>query len=408
MRAQLRGRMVWLVTGLMLVAMATGLSLRDADWMGDPLWGQETIGVAQVLVLPLLAGGAAVVGWRDVGGILTLIPAGRQRWRHFCATFAAWAIPVVALYAVANLFVIVASRWSEPSIPNATPWPALTQTGGALLVFVVGYALGVVLRSWLGSVVAALLTVAVLILDRMGVIASGLAEYTSSGTMLGAVANPAYFGMRLVWMVLVGALIVALLVTVPRRRTGLLVALGAALVAGQLTFPTNDSYGIRPERADTCTATPVVVCAPPEFRDRAVRAAEMAGQTGAVLRALGVSSPSRFVMWQPGRDHLDNLTLVDPGTFRAPLTLQIVVSGVVAPLSCGLWSGPEPPPYSWFYSKALVESYVMSQLTGRITEPYGRLLTSKGAEQSRALVTQAATALQECDLAKVPPSFSNQ
>jgi hypothetical protein len=209
---------MWLVTGLVVVAMATMLSLRDADWMGDALWGQETIGGAQVMVLPLLAGGAAVAGWRDVTGILTLIPAGRQRWRHFSATFAAWAIPVVALYAGANLFVVLASRWSEPSIPNATVWPALTQTGGALLVFVVGYALGGVLRSWLGSVVAALLTVAVLILDRMGAIATGLAEYAASGTMLGTAANPAYFATRLAWMVLVGAPVVALLVTAPRRR----------------------------------------------------------------------------------------------------------------------------------------------------------------------------------------------
>ena len=108
----------------------------------------------------------------------------------------------------------------------------------------------------------------------------------------------------------------------------------------------------------------------------------MAGEAGAVLRALGVTH-SRFVMWQPGRDHLDNLMLVDPGKLRAPLALPTVVSGVVAPLSCGLWSGAEPPPYSWFYTEALVESYVVTQLTGRTAEPYGRLLTSKGAEESR-------------------------
>jgi hypothetical protein len=399
---------MWLVTGLVVVAMATMLSLRDADWMGDALWGQETIGVAQVMVLPLLAGGAAVAGWRDVAGILTLIPVGRQRWRHFSATFAAWAIPVVAMYAVANLFVVLASRSSEPSIPNATIWPALTQTGGALLVFVVGYALGAVLRSWLGSVVAALLTVAVLILDRMGAIATGLAEYAASGTMLGTAANPAYFATRLAWMVLVGAPVVALLVTAPRRRPALFATLGAALLVGQLTFGTNDSYRVVSGRTDTCTATPVVVCAPPEFRERAERAAQMAGAASAVLRGLGVTAPSRFVMWQPGRDHLDNLMLVDPGKLRAPLALHTVAAGVVAPLSCRLWSGPEPPPYSWFYSEALVESYVVTQLTGRTTEPYGRLLTAKGAEDSRALVTQAAQALQECDQTKVPASFSNQ
>ncbi|WP_457255456.1 hypothetical protein [Pedococcus sp. P5_B7] len=407
MRAQWGKGMPWLVTGLMLVAMATVLSGRDAGWVGDPLWGQETIGVAQVLVLPLLTGGAAVVGWRDVGGILTLIPAGRQRWRHFCATFAAWAVPVVALYAVGNLFVVLTSRWSEPSIPNATPWPALTQTGGALLVFVVGYALGVVLRSWLGSVVAALLTVAVLILDRMGVIVTGLAEYTSSGTMLGTVANPAYFAKRLVWMVLVGAPIIALLVTDRRRRAGLLTAVALALVVGALVFETDDSYRVVPGRTDICTSTPVVVCAPPEFRARAERAAQMAGETGAVLRELGVRSPSRFVMWQPGRDHMDFLMLISD-KLRSPLVLGDVLGEVVAPKSCRLWSGPEPPPYSWFYSEALVESYVMTEITGKTAEPYGRLLTSKGAEESRALVTQAATALQECDLSKVPPSFSNQ
>lgn len=408
MKPQLGRPMPWLVAGLMLLAIATALSLRDAGWVGDPLWGQETIGVGQVLALPLLAGAGAIVGWRDVEGILTLIPDGRLRWRHLCATLAAWAIPVVAGYVVANLVVVVASRLSEPSIPDATPWPVFTQTGGALLTFLVGYALGIVLRSWLGSVVAALLVAGVLILDRMGVIATGLAEYTASGTMLGTTARPSYFVLRLLWMALVGAVVVALVVTGPRLRVRLFAALGVALVAGQLTFATNDSYRVRPERADTCTSTPVVVCSPPEFRARAERAAQMAGAAGAVLGELGVTSPSRFVMWQPGRDHLDNLMLVDPGKLRAPLAQHAVVSGVVAPLSCRLWSGPEPPPNSWFYSEALVESYVMTELTGRREEPYGRLLANQGAEESRALVTQAATALQECDLAKVPPSFSNQ
>ena len=157
---------------------------------------------------------------------------------------------------VGNLFVVLTSRWSEPSIPNATPWPALTQTGGALLVLVVGYALGVVLRSWLGSVVAALLTVGVLILDRMGAIATGLAEYAASGTMLGTAANPPYFATRLAWMALVGAPIIALLVTAPHRRVGLLATLGAGLLVGQLAFGTNDSYRVVPGRSDTCTSIP--------------------------------------------------------------------------------------------------------------------------------------------------------
>ncbi|NYG08343.1 hypothetical protein BJ986_002830 [Phycicoccus badiiscoriae] len=405
MRAQLRRPMPWLVTASMLAAMATVLALRDADWMGDPLWGQETIGVAQGLMLPLLAGAAAIVGWQDIQGLLTLIPDARLRLKHLCATLAVWAVPVVVLYAVANLFVVLASRWTDPSIPNATPWPALTQIGGALLTFLVGYALGVVLKSWLGSVVAALLTAGVLILDRMGVIATGLAEYTASGTMLGTSANPPYFAMRLVWMVLVGAAIVALVVTGAGKRVPLAAALGVALLIGQVAFGSNDSYTVVQVRADSCTSTPVVVCAPPEFRARAEKASQIAGASAATLQALGAPTHRWFVMWQPGNDQLDNLMLIDPGKIRAPLRTRDVVSGVVAPKSCELWHAPEPPPNSWFYSAALVESYVMSELNGQSAEPYGRLLATRGSVGAHDLVLQAATALQECEPAKVPASF---
>lgn len=405
MKAQLHRPTVWLVTVLMMAAIATTLSMRDADWVGDPLWGQESIGVAQVLVLPLLAGAAATVGWHDSEGILTLIPSGGLRFRHISSTLAAWAVPVVVLYALANLVVVLTSMRSDPSLPNAALWPVLTQAGAAVLTFVVGYALGVLLTSWLSAVVAALLTAAVLILDRMGAIATGLAEYAASGTMLGTAPNASYFVMRLVWMGLVGAVIVTLLVTGRPHRVGLVVALGAVLLTGQFAFASNDSYTLRPARADSCTSAPVVVCAPPEFRARAEQASHIAGETAGVLQGLGVSSRRHFVMWQPGRDRLDHLMLINPGKLRAPLMVRRVVSGVVAPESCGLWYGAEPPPGSWFYSRALVESYVMSELTGQSAEPYGRLRSTMGAEGSRRLVAQAAGALQECDLGRVPTSF---
>lgn len=407
MKAQLHRPTLWLVTGIMMAAIATTLSMRDAAWVGDPLWGQESIGVAQVLVLPLLAGAAATVGWHDSEGILTLVPAGGLRFRHISNTLAAWAIPVVALYALANLVVVLTSMRSDPSIPNAALWPVLTQACAAVLTFVVGYALGVLLTSWLSAVVAALLTAAVLILDRMGAIATGLAEYAASGTMLGTVPHASYFVMRLVWMGMVGAVIVALLGTGRRHRVGLVVALGAAVLTGQFAFASNDSYTFMPARAGSCTSPPVVVCAPPEFRARAERASQIASETAGVLQELGVSSRSRFVMWQPGRDRMDHLMLVNPGKLRAPLMVRDVVSGVVAPESCGLWYGAEPPPGSWFYSRALVESYVVSELSGHSAEPYGRLRSTEGAEASRKLVTEAAAALQECDLGRVPKSFGS-
>src|SRR5688500_2188205 len=112
----LRRRHVWLIAAVALSAQAAVLRVRDANWVGDPLWGQETIGIAQVLVLPLIGALGAVEGWHDRNGILSLFPRGAGRARHVSMELLAMWVPITLAYAVANAVVVLCSARAELSI----------------------------------------------------------------------------------------------------------------------------------------------------------------------------------------------------------------------------------------------------------------------------------------------------
>lgn len=410
MRVQLKQVPVLLPLAFAVIAIAATLSLRSANWIGDPLWGQEKVGIAQVLVLPLLGAGAAVTGWRDRHGVLSLLTTGRQRATHLGYAFAAWALLLAILYGLSAVGVNALSATSDPFLHNWSAWPLATQWVAGLVAVCVGYLVGQVLDSWLGSVVAAVLLACVLILDRMGVITTGLAEYAASGTMLGADPSPGYFLMRLAWMLLLGVIVVAALVAGPsssaRWTAGVLVVL---MATGSVAFRTNNSYEIHRSPDAFCSASTVRVCAPTTFAGRADQAGAIASRAAEVLQRYGADAPAQLLMWQPGVEDRDWVMLVNPGLLRDRLRPADVVSAVVSPKGCRIWRDADHPPSSaWFYADSLVHSVVESTMTGAVSRPLSDLRQSYGTSGAAALVGAAARALQACDQDAIPATLAQQ
>jgi hypothetical protein len=407
-RFHLKQLQLLLPVAVAAVAIAVTLTLRSANWIGDPLWGQEKVGIAQVLALPILAGGASVAGWRDCQGVLSLLTTRRQRVAHFAHAFAAWGSLVAVVYLVSAGVVNALSARSDPSLHNWSFWPVTTQGLAALLSVALGYLVGSVLNSWLGSVVAALLLAAVLILDRMGAIATGLSEYAASGTMLGAQPNPRYFLMRLAWMALLAAVVLTTLVVGPSvSARWTLLAFVILLGAGCVAFRTNDSYDVVQADSTSCSESTVRICAPTSFTRRAHQASSIAARTAEQVRQVGATPPTTLVMWQPGTEDENWVMLVNPGLMREPLRPDDVISGVVSPKGCRIWhNSSEPPSAAWFYADALVQSFVRSAITGTDSQLVDDLEKKHGANQVTTWVGAAARALQTCNPDAIPEALA--
>jgi hypothetical protein len=382
--------------------MGMMLSLRDWDWLGDPLWGQETIGIGQVLVLPLAAGGAAVMGWRDRGSYFSFLPGGRSQVIHLSRAVGAWLLALSVPYLVAHAFCVLASRWVETHVEDATVFPLITQMLGLLVALAMGYAIGFALNSWAGSVVAAVLLAATIVLDRLGTVTTGLAEYAANGPMLGARPDAGYFASRIAWMLVLAT---ATLVTVTLKRPARQVAVGLIVVTlcfGTVRFRTNDSYVYAESATAYCAGTSVQVCGPPSLARRVREAAALASRVAAELDALGVAHESKLVSWEPAAEGKDWVMLFNAGHLRDPLDPGQVVSSVASPTKCRLWSAEQAPPDEWFAADRLVRSYLAHAVGGKGGLDYQQLSDRMGVTKATGVVREAAEALQACDAGLVP------
>jgi hypothetical protein len=402
----LRGRGVWVVALAVATTFTTVLLSRDHDWLGDPLWGQETLGAAQVMVLPLVAGAAAVTGGRDRATYFTFLPPGMAQLRHVVRTLTGWATPLSATYAVAHVAVVLLSARAATAVANAEAWPLVTQVLGMVLALSVGYCLGFALRSWAASLVAATLMAGTLILDRLGRLPVGLAEDGSSGTMLGAQPVAHHFLLRIVWLLLVAAVAAGWVVVGTRGRRVLVGGLLATVVAGASVLPRGESYAFSASGSSHCAGTAPRVCGPHELAGRVDEAAALAARASAALRLLHVTPPTALTAWEPATDGKDTVALYNPGRFRDPLDPQEVVSAVTSPKSCDIWRSSTWPPLKWFAADHLVRAWVSGQLGVQGGDDYALLRKRLGAAEAHRLLTAAATGLATCDADAVPDELN--
>lgn len=403
MNLLLKRRGPWVAAFLVACAQAGILRLRDSSWIGDQLWGQETIGVAQVLALPLIGAAAALAGWTDRTGLLTLFPGGRLRRRHVARALVAWGAVFAVPYLVANAVVIVASGTASLSVSNGSVWPVATQILGMGVAVTVGYAIGYFVRSWAAAIVAGALFALWILLDRMGAVTSGLAEYSSSGSLVGASASTSYFGTRVVWLLAVIAVAVWSLVASGRALRPVIGAGIGVLLLGGFLFPLNDSYHFLNKSAVHCSSSAVVVCGPVELAKRVDEGGQEASRVAAILQKQGVTTRARFELWTPQADSKDWILLVNPSRFRDRLSLYQVADGVAAPKSCKMWRSSTPPSAEMFAGEQMLTEYLLAQLSGTGNgASYDRLAKGIGKAATQQALLASATAFQECR-PSVPP-----
>lgn len=399
----------WLLAAVILALQSAVLRTRDAAWIGDALWGQETIGVAQVLVLPVVAATAAVEGWRAREGLLRLLGPGPGGRRHVANLLVSWWAPVALAVAVANAGVVLVSRHVPQHLSNASPWPLATQSLATLACLCAGLAIGYWARSWTGAVAAASAFVLLPLLGRMGALPNGFDEFSASGSMIGAQPNPAFFGTRAVWLVAVGAGSLLTVLSLGRRwrSVGLTMVAGAG-ASGLLLLAADRSYEVGSD-PEYCSTTAVVVCGPASLSlrvDEGGRAATLASQT---LARWGIQTRTRFVMWSAATSGQDTVMLVNPGRFRDPMDDTTVVQDVVSPQSCGFWRDPAGPPEAKvFRAAAVLEGAVTTTLRHEAPSgAYADFLARVPARDRARALASAGLALQRCRPTEVDSLFDD-
>lgn len=400
----------WLLAVVVLAIQSAVLRTRDAAWIGDSLWGQETIGVAQVLVLPVVAATSAVDGWRAREGLLSLLGPGPAGRHHVLDLLLSRWLPVALAFVVANAAVVLVSGQAPLHLSNASPWPLVTQSLAALACTCAGFVLGYWATSWTGAVAAACVFVLLPLLGRMGSLPNGFDEFSASGSMIGAQPNPVFFGTRTAWLLAVGAGSLVAAMGLRRRWRSLGIAMvSCAGALGLLLFAADRSYAVR-DGAEYCSDTVVVVCGPTTLRhrvDQGGRAATLASQ---VLATWGIETRTRFVMWSAATSGQDTVMLVNPGRFRDPLDDDAVVADVVSPQSCGFWHDPaRPPDAKVFRAAAVLDAAVAAELRHRgPSGAYADFLARVPASDQGAALRSAGKALQQCRPTEIDALFDDQ
>jgi hypothetical protein len=396
-----------LLATVVLAIQSAVLRNRDAPWIGDPLWGQETIGVAQVLVLPVVAATAAVDGWRARDGLLSLLGPGAAGRHHVVTLLVARWCPLALAFAVANAAVLLVSRQAPLQLPNGSPWPVVTQSSAALACTCASFALGCWARSWTGAVAAACVFVLLPLLGRMGSLPNGFDEFSASGSMVGAEPDAAFFSARVAWLVAVAAgCLLAVMSRGRRWRSVGVSCVAGAGVLGMLIFEADRSYGVAGD-SDYCSDTAVVVCGPATLRHRVDEGGRAASLASRALASYGIETRTRFVMGSAATSGQDTLMLINPGHFRDPLDGDAVIDDVVSPQSCAFWRDPAgPPDAKVFRAAAVLDGAAASVLSHRgPSGPYADFLARVPARDRDRALRSAGIALQECRPAEIDPLF---
>ncbi|WP_169744218.1 hypothetical protein [Knoellia aerolata] len=390
---------------LVAVAMVVVMAVGGAGWIGEVLWGQEVIGRAQFLALPLIG---SVVAWyaaRDSDGMLTVLPGFKERGRHAAATGAAGCFWLAVVYAVAHLVVVAAALFAPVTITNGSLWPWTTQTLTALATWWMGFVVG----SSSGSIIAAPLvgglTPVLLLVGRGRTLFTRLAELGSNGTLLGYRPDSAQFGSRVVLLSLLLAALVAAVLT-SRRRFLTTAALALAAVGGQFV-PTGDGYRLTQSRPTVCVGEKTRLCALQELEVLAEHWAPFINQVSAESVKLTSELPTTYWAWTADVDAQGKpwVTIFDPGSWRGEPDKSFMIEEITAPRSCAIWRGGSPPPDSWVAASWLVSDEVRVRLgMAPLYNVSDRLEPTDPNTQDR-IVHDAAKSLATCDLNALPPEL---
>lgn len=396
---------------LALMAYAAGLTwvlVRDGGaWLGDPLWGQETLAFAMVLALPIYLGVVAHESGWDRRELVSLFDR-RQRRRVLAEALAIRLMPVLLMTLAAHAVAVGASATLPFSFANQSSWPLLTQLVAVALSVSLASAIGQALPGWGGTVLAPALWIIAYVGDRAGLVNSGLAEFTPSGSLLGYTPDPHEFARRGVWLLalmLLAAL--ALLVDGDTRRRAAWAGVGAVFAVGVLIDGGGDGYTTAGATDHRCAGTTVQLCGPAELFPVIDEAAPRVAQAAHAVAGLGAVLPQRYFAWTAGSDtaRLPWVMLINPGRPRETVAPQDFIGQVVAPRSCRVWWGAEPPAHDWYAAEALVDGYTRQALHLQVPPEYERFMAGIAKDRRSALVRDAARALSSCDPSGLPPEL---
>ena len=391
-----------------LACYAVGLvwvaSLQSFAWLGDSLWGQESLALASIVALPILLAVVAHDGAQDRRQLLPLLSP-RQRAHHTLMIVSSRFLPAAALLLFAHVAVWLSSSQQELNFANGSPWPVVTQTLGLLLAILFAYLVGLQIPSWAAAAVAPGLWIIAIFADRTSLLPTGIVEFSPSGSLLGYVPDTSEFLTRAIWMVAIALLLVASVTSFTSRFQGALwTTLVLVFLSGVLLNGDSDGYNFASAETAHCAGEVAKVCGPKELAPRIDKVHSGVEEASRALRRLGVTPPSSYVAWTAATDssHEPWLLLVNPGKPRESVPFADVLAQVVAPQSCKVWWGSEPPPSAWFTAQTLVADWVRFQLDITPSPLYAEFVNSTPVDQQNTVLRQAATALMRCDVGLLP------
>ena len=382
----------------------------DAAWLGDPLWGQETVAVALVVSFPVYL---AVVGYeagadrREIWPLLTE----RQRIAQAGRTFVGRVILPLGVTVGAHILVVALSRLQDAHFEDASWWPLLTQSLGIVAGVALATAVGSLAPGWTGTVLPAVIWLVATFTDRAGIIKSGIAEFSPSGSLIGYAPDPASFLGRAVWFVLLIGLLVAATIAFSssvKRRIAWAAVVIVFFAGGQLVGD-GDGYDVATAARVKCAGEARQICGPAEIQPLMADFVPVVEGSTAVLSDLGVKLPTKYYAWTAQNDYLHRpwVLLFDPGKPRDSRPVQSIVGQVVGPRSCDVWWGASYPDQKWFVAEQVVDGYVQSQLNLGTTAQFQAFAAARTAAEQRDLITDAATGLAECDPSRIPVEFND-
>lgn len=386
------------------------LTRKEMSWLGDPLWGQESIAFAAVIGLPIYLGAVAYDAGLDAREVQPLVSRA-EAVRATVVTASQRLLWAAAVLVLAHASVVGLSNLQSFSFNNASLWPLTAQ----LIALGVGIFFATIVGSktngWGGAAVSGVAWVVVMFADRAGILPTGISEFTPSGSLLGYAPDSTQFSVRVAWMLTVAAALVIAIALI-NNKTWSKVALGVALcifLSGLVVNQQGDGYTYTAGSREACVGSSPAVCGPDELSTVLQQFAPTVREARTASEKLGANLPERYVAWTANNDaqHRSWLLLIDPGKPRQVVDPASVISQVIAPRSCRVWFDSEPPSPAWFEAERLVSAYVEKEIGAGPGEAYVSFTRDMTPSRADAVVSASAKALATCEPTTLPSEVTS-
>ncbi|MGL4173189.1 MAG: hypothetical protein ACRCTR_03830 [Actinomycetota bacterium] len=403
----------WWSSPFLLGLSLYSLSLDGLSWRGELAWAIEATGVILVLMLPVIAAGAA---WEGVtwGRLESLAIAGRRIPSRFYWLIGATA-PGLAVYCLLLVVTVILSI-TQGQV-GVVPWLSPV---AKVMAIACATAFGLTVGWYLRSVAAIPLSFVVVIFatyaDYANVLPLGLMSDGAVGTFVGYRLDVPHALWRIVFCAAVIFVCLVLMKAFVKER-GRRWLVGLGLVALTISCSGLSQYRMgyvaaRPPVATLCTNSTPQVCVLPEWSRYLGEADRRVQLTVGVLRDLGVRDfPDKYVV-EPNLTGEPKATIeiIRRGRASGLIAPQETVYRIGAPGSCGFWSDPAgPPPDRVNFALAALAAYVITQeprlgqWSNEGISPDYLVFLALPVEKQRAWAAKAAQALSVCDMKAVPP-----